>query len=93
MEVQLAGGLLLLLLLAWLPAGESPHALSSARNSPVFAFTCSRFGMWLLLLFPPILQHLISTPTPAPHHVPCRGVPPLQVPVPRLRALPTGTQL
>lgn len=51
MEVWLAGGFLPLLLLAWLPAGESPCALNSALNSSIFAYACRRFGTWLLLLF------------------------------------------
>lgn len=74
MEFWLAGGFLPLLLLAWLPAGESP--LASALNSSLFVYTCRGFGTWLLLLFPLLLQHL--TPLLHQHLATClaEGSPP-----------------
>lgn len=59
MEPWLANTFLPLLLLTWLPLGESPSALASALNSSLFAYACRRCGkcLLLLLLLPPLLHH------------------------------------
>lgn len=57
LELWQANAFLPLLLLTWLSVGESPSALASALNSPLFAYACRRCGKCLLLLLPLLLHH------------------------------------
>lgn len=57
-ELCLANTFVPLLLLTWLPAGESTTALASALNSELFAYACRRCAKCLLLLLPILLHHL-----------------------------------
>jgi len=87
----LPGRFLPLLLLARLPAGESPRAVASALNASLSAYACRRVGTWLLLLlFPVLWQHFTPTSAPAPCHVPGRGVPPCDCLCPGYRLCPWG---
>lgn len=58
MELWLANTFLPLLLLTWLPIGESPGALASALNSSLFSYACRKCGKCLLLFLPLLLHHL-----------------------------------
>lgn len=66
-ELWLANTFLPLLLLTWLPVGESPSALASALNSSLFAYAWRRCAKCLLLLLSlllhnlaPLLQHHLA---------------------------------